>query len=240
MKGRLLIPLKLGRDTTLFNKMRMFMDKASMDEVNAALEEQETNETEEESSTPEEEEVQEETKEETKEPLKPQGVPQSRVDQIVAEREQVKAEKAVLEEQLKSVKDLERMGYKIEDIKEYVNSTGNSTELDSARSKREVEELKKTVSSLKENSELNQAIADNPNIKSFSNGILALKRTYPNKSVSQIYEDYFAKAVPTKKKIKVETGRGSIEKSFESGMTFDKFDNLSLKDKAKYLDKIGA
>lgn len=215
------------------------MDKVPLDEVKAALNEQETHESAEEpsASTEETSEVTEET-EEVSSPV-PQGVPQSRVDQIVAEREQVKAEKAQLEAQLAEVRELEQMGYSVKDIKNYVSSTGTASQLDSVRSKREAQELRQSVQELKQGAELSEYLASNPSAKTLKKALSGLKRSNPNKSYEQLFRENFSEIPLQKQKVKVETGRSSIDESVSSDVPTEKFAKMTLAEQKAYLDQRG-
>lgn len=215
----------------------MALDQTPMDEVKAAVAKQEAGETVEESSTSEEtSEVTEETKEETSQP---QGVPQSRVDQIVAEREQAKAEKAQLEAQLAEVRELEQMGYSVKDIRNYVKTAGSSSELDATRSKREAQELRQSVVELKQSAQLSEYLASNPSAKNFKKALGGLMRSNPNKSPEQLFRENFSDIPIQKQKVKVETGRGSVEESVSSDVPAEKFGKMTLAEQKAHLDKHG-
>lgn len=222
------------------------MEKASMDEVKAAVEEsQDLPATPEETSTSQEV-TPEETQEVAQPPVEPkvepevsQGVPQARVDQIVAEREAVKAEKQALEAQLAEVRELEAKGYSIKDIKEYVAQSGNSQELDSVRSKREAAELQQKVQTLSEKAELDEHLINNPKHKTFAKALQGLKRGSPNKSYDQLYVENFSQVPIAKPKVKVETGRGSADEPISETISNEKFNKFPLDEQRAYLNKHG-
>jgi len=218
------------------------MEQASKDEINAAAaEEQSLPATPEETSTSPEV-TPEETPEVATLPVEEvqQGVPQARVDQIVAEKRGIQGENESLKGQLAQVKELEGLGYSLKDIKDYIaTNAGSSQELDSVKSKRENAELRQTVQGLKEKSEIDEYLLSNPTHKTFSKALTGLKKAYPNKSYDQLVVENFSSIPVAKPKVKVETGRGSIEESISDTISDNKFSALPLKEQRAYLKSHG-
>ena len=201
------------------------------------------NEVQEEISEPETDEptAEEEVVKESEPEVKPSGVPQWRVDKIVADKKAAEEELATTKAQLAKVKELERLGYKVDDIADYVAKQGKSPELDSHRLQREVQELNSKISQLAETTELKSYIVDNPEAKDYSETLTTLKKAFPGKSYAELDEEILGKVKPRNKvKVSVETGRGSISSEpSEVGMTPAKFANLKVEKQRDYLASQG-
>lgn len=209
------------------------MDKVPMEDVNAALNEQKAREAEEVSSASEPEV-------EPKVEPKVDTVPKYRLDEVISQRKDLEAKLSEAETKLSAMNELEQMGYSVSDIKDYISSMGDSSELAEVHKKNEVNSLKNEFRELKLKTDLRDYIESNPKAKTFSNSLVALKKVFPHKSFEQLYVENFSSVTTPKEKVKVETGRGSIEENFDKGMTEEKFASLSTEDQAKYLRKIKA
>lgn len=185
-----------------------------------------------------EEEVVEETEPEVK---KTTGVPQWRVDKITAEKKAAEEELARTKAQLAKVQELEKLGYSVSDIADYVAKQGKSPELDSHRLQREVSELNSKISQLASETELKGYLADNPEAKDYSESLITLKKAFPGKSYAELDEEILGKArAKNKVKVSVETGRGSISSEpTEVGMTPAKFSKLPVEKQREYLSRMG-
>jgi len=173
--------------------------------------------------------------------VKSSGVPQWRVDKITAEKKAAEERLAESQAKLAKVQELEKMGYSVSDIADYVSKQGKSPELDSTRLSREVNELKSTINSLTTQTELKSYLADNPEAKDYSETLTTLKKAFPDKGYAELDEEFLGKVKSRNKiKVSVETGRGSISSEpSEVGMTPTKFKNLSVEKQKEYLMRQG-
>jgi len=207
------------------------MDKANLEEVKASLEE--TPEEETPSSLSNEEKPKEEEK---KEELR---IPKSRLDEVIAQRKELEEKVKDLERGTEFISQLKELGINPTDVLDYYKSSYSEEDMKKIKATRELEGLKKTVSSLKEEREIEGFLNSQPSASVFKTFLMDLKKANPQKTYSELYEGIQNGIKQQKKEAKVNlTANLSPEETFEdSTISSEQFKKLSLEKQKEYLQR---
>jgi DNA-binding transcriptional MerR regulator len=162
-------------------------------------------------------------------------IPKYRFDEVNQARKEA-------EQKARKIEELEAMGYSVDEIKEFVREQikGNPEALDGVKLKKTLASTQQQIARLSETVELNDFIRTNPDAGQFQNQLARLKKAYPEKSFSELYQETFEPIkARMKPKVSAETGRGSSTTMKSSGISNDDFKKLSMDKQSEYLKKLG-
>ena len=184
---------------------------------------------------------------ETPEPPKePEVDYKKKFSESAKEAQRLAKEAKELREKVSPWEDLEKQGYKPEDIEAVIK--GDGANLDLIKMRRETESVKREQVKFRNEFELNQFITKNPEIEPLKETLRALHQAFPEKGYKDLYEEHLDTVInfgqqrvysklEQKKSSQVESGKGSGEKKVS--LSPDDFKKLSVDKQQDYLKEQG-